>query len=49
MTLKELFVTGWWSERHRSHVRPIWQMAALLPLYLIYLLARAFVAWMDRL
>lgn len=48
MTLKELFLTGWWSERHGSHVRPLWQMLVLLPLYPIYVSARAFVDWMDR-
>lgn len=49
MSLKELLFTGWWSERHRSHVRPLWQMAVLLPLYALYVPARAYVRWMDRL
>jgi len=48
MSLKELFITGWWSERHREHIRPVWQMVALFPLYLIYLPARSFVSWMDK-
>jgi len=29
-------------------IRPIWQIIILIPLYLIYLPARAFVDWMDR-
>jgi hypothetical protein len=47
MTLKQLFVTGWWSEKHQSNVRPLWQIVAFAPLYALYLPARAFVSWMD--
>lgn len=47
MDLKGFFLTGWWSERHRSHVRPLWQMIAVLPLFLVYWPARAYVDWMD--
>ena len=30
-------------------LRPIWQIIILIPLYLIYLPANAFVEWMDTL
>jgi hypothetical protein len=35
----------WW--RHPSR-RPLWQIAYLLPLFLIYVPAAAFVRWMDK-
>lgn len=48
MTVMQLLVTGWWSEKHQSNVRPLWQIALLAPLYPVYLLAQSFVSWMDR-
>jgi hypothetical protein len=28
-------------------IRPIWQIIILLPLYILYIPAKAFVSWMD--
>jgi hypothetical protein len=37
-------VRDWWTSPNR---RPLWQIPLLLPLFAIYLPARAFVDWMD--
>lgn len=32
---------------HHPDRRPLWQIAVLLPLFLLYIPAAAFVRWMD--
>jgi len=34
-------------EAKHGPMRPIWQILVLLPLWPLYLIARAFVEWMD--
>lgn len=46
--LWEIFVTGGWSEKHRAHYRPVWQVILLAPVAAVYYPANAFVEWCDR-